>query len=62
MAYPALVFLLHMDTYHAFKNFCNLVLGNEFVYCLYKFNDKKVQLKEKHDKNDILEESLHEYI
>lgn len=43
MAYLALVFLLHMDQYHAFKNFCNLVLGNEFVYCLYKFNDKKVK-------------------
>lgn len=42
MAYLALVFLLHMDQYHAFKNFCNLVLGNEFVYCLYRFNDKKV--------------------
>ncbi len=42
MAYLAVVFLLHMDKYHAFKNFCNLILGNEFLYCAYKFNDKKV--------------------
>lgn len=42
MAYLALVLLLHMDIYHAFKSFCNLVLGNEFLFCLYKFNDKKV--------------------
>lgn len=44
MAYPALVLLLHMDQYHAFKYFCNLVLGNEFLYSIYKFNDKKVIL------------------
>jgi len=36
------MFLLHMDKYKAFKYFCNLILGNEYLLTLFSFKVHEV--------------------
>jgi hypothetical protein len=43
MTYPAAILLLvTLDKYKAFKYFCNLAVANELIRNLYSFNLKKV--------------------
>ena len=42
MGYIALMFLMHLDEFHAYKAFSNLIIKNDFMFTCYSFNDKKV--------------------
>jgi hypothetical protein len=43
MSYLAWIFLIRMNPFNAFSCFCNLILSDPFVHCLYVFEEVKIK-------------------